>query len=251
MNTEIILIKHYGPYAHLRLQAPAIARRAQPGQFVEVRLAGEGAPFWRRPFSVCRVAGQAIELLVKAVGPGSRLLCALRAGQTVDVIGPLGRGFSLSGPEPRILVGGGYGVVPLLFLAERLLASGRQAEVLLGGRRREDLVLRSHFQHLRARVACATEDGSFGVCGLVTGLLEKRLQEAKTKIRVAACGPRGMLAAVARLAAAHGSRAEVSLEEVMACGLGVCNGCAVKTTGGFRPVCADGPVFPAEEIDWE
>jgi dihydroorotate dehydrogenase electron transfer subunit len=250
LEAEILTHKRFGPYAHLSLRAPDLARRARPGQFVTIRVRGEGAPFWRRPFSICRAAGQNIELLIKGIGPGSQLLCTCRPGETLDVVGPLGQGFALTGQEPRVLVGGGYGMAPLLFLAERLLASGQKVDVLLGGRSEADLLLRHHFRKLKIKTACATEDGSLGKCGPVTELLEKRLRQ-QAKVKVAACGPKGMLAAVAKLAGQYGVQAEASLEEVMACGLGVCNGCVVKSGGIYRRVCKDGPVFPTSEIEWE
>jgi dihydroorotate dehydrogenase electron transfer subunit len=244
-------VRRLGAYAHLTLRAAKLARQAKPGQFVEVRITGEGAPFWRRPFSICRADRETIGLFVKAVGPGTRLLARAQAGEALDVVGPLGHGFTLAGRADRILVGGGYGGAPLLFLAERLRAAGRRVEVLLGGRCEEDLLLRRTLKLAGARTACTTEDGSFGTRGRVTDLLERRLQAASRQaLRIAACGPRPMLAAVAKLAAKYGIAAEVSLEESMACGLGVCHGCVQKVGGEYRRVCKDGPVFTAQDVDW-
>lgn len=250
MIAEITRVRQREPYVHLTLHAPKLARKAQPGQFVEVRIAGEGAPFWRRPFSICRADQETLDLYIKAVGHGTRLLAQSRAGAALDVVGPLGNGFSLAGTADRVLVGGGYGSVPMLFLAERLRAKGVKAEILLGGRCERDLLLRRELKSAGARVACATEDGSFGTRGRVTELLEARLRDCKRPVRVAACGPWRMLAAVAKLAAQYGAPAEVSLEEVMACGLGVCNGCVKKIGGEYRRVCKDGPVFSAQDVDW-
>jgi dihydroorotate dehydrogenase electron transfer subunit len=251
MQCELLKIRRFGEYAHLTLDAPAIARHARPGQFVEVKIAGAGAPFWRRPFSICRAVGHTLELLIKSVGLGSRLMTRMKPGELVDIIGPLGRGFKLPGQRPVVLIGGGFGVAPLLFLAERLKMHGRKTEVMIGGRCADDLLLRRELQLTGARVACATEDGSFGVQGRVTLLLEKRLSQPGAKPQIAAAGPRPMLAAIARLAAERNCHAEVSLEEVMACGLGGCNGCVIKTLAGFQRVCKDGPVFLAQEVEWE
>jgi len=243
-------IRRFGDFAHLTLSAPAVARGARPGQFLEIRTGGGPAPFWRRPFSICRATATQVEVLVKAVGPGSRWLAARRVGETLDLLGPLGRGYSLAGREPRLLVGGGYGVAPLLFLAERLRARGCAVEALVGGRCTEDLLLRNELRRAGARVACATEDGGTGMRGTAADLLSERLRGRGRPVRIAACGPRGLLAAVARLARRYGLPAEVSLEETLACGLGVCNGCVVRVKGEYRRVCVDGPVFPAEDVEW-
>ncbi len=258
MNCRVLGVKRSGPYARLRLEAAAIARRVQPGQFVMAQAAGANAPFWRRPFGVCQSDGRrTIELLIKAVGPGTSLIAALEQGDNLDLIGPLGRGFTVAGRGDWLLVGGGYGVAPLLFLAENLRAQGRSVEILQGAGCEDDLLLALSRSSSRAGPksgsisrSCATEDGSFGIRGLVTGLLEQRLRAALKPVRIAACGPHAMLAAVAKLAAQYRVPAEVSLEEVMACGLGVCNGCVVTVRGSYQRVCKDGPVFNAADVDW-
>jgi dihydroorotate dehydrogenase electron transfer subunit len=250
MIAELVSIRRFGPYAHLVLAAPAIARQAKPGQFVEVRLRGEGAPFWRRPFSICRAGAGRVELLIKSRGLGSARLASMGPKAKVDLIGPLGRGFTLTGKQPRLLVGGGYGIAPLLFLAQQLTAKKVPVEVFIGGRCAEDLLLRREMKLTGARVTCSTEDGSAGHPGRVTVPLEARLRQFSGGVRLAACGPHGMLRAVAQLAQAHQVPAEVSLETVMACGLGVCNGCVVKIKGEYQRVCKDGPVFSAQDVDW-
>jgi dihydroorotate dehydrogenase electron transfer subunit len=148
------------------------------------------------------------------------------------------------------LVGGGYGIAPLLFLAQQLAAKKIPVEVFIGGRCTEDLLLRREMKLAGARVTCSTEDGSTGFRGRVTVPLEARLRQFSGGVRLAACGPHGLLKAVTRLAQTYRVPAEVSLEEVMACGLGVCNGCAVKIKGEFQRVCKDGPVFSAQDVDW-
>jgi dihydroorotate dehydrogenase electron transfer subunit len=250
MNVELVSIRRFGPYAHLVFSAPAIARRARPGQFVEVRISGENSPFWRRPFSICRAGGGKVELLIKARGHGSGLLAQAAPGTRLEMAGPLGKGFSLDGKETRFLVGGGYGIAPLLFLAERLRAKKIPVEVFIGGRCEEDLLLRQEMRLAGAKVTCATEDGSAGTPGRVTLPLEARLKIHLGPVRLAACGPHAMEKAVAQLGEKYGARTEVSLEEVMACGLGVCNGCVVKIKGEYQRVCKDGPVFNAEDVDW-
>jgi dihydroorotate dehydrogenase electron transfer subunit len=250
MHAELISNRHFGPYAHLTFSAPALARRAKPGQFVEIRLTGGNAPFWRRPFSICRAGSGRVEFLIKARGRGSQLLAQAAPKTMVDMVGPLGNGFTLAGKQPRLLVGGGYGIAPMLFLAQQLRAKNIPVEVFIGGRCGDDLLLRREMKLTGARVTCSTEDGSYGHTGRVTEPLEARLKQAKAPVRIAACGPHAMLKAVTRLAAHYRAEAEVSLEEVMACGLGVCNGCVVKIKGEYQRVCKDGPVFQAKDVDW-
>ncbi|MBN1595994.1 dihydroorotate dehydrogenase electron transfer subunit [candidate division FCPU426 bacterium] len=251
MKARIVQADHFRSYHHFVLKAPRLARQAKPGQFVEVKIEGEQAPFWRRPFAICRVHGQYCELLVKTVGRGTGLLAQKTAGEEVDVLGPLGRGFSCQGKSSVILVGGGFGVAPLLFLAEVLRRKGRQVKVLMGGGCRDDLLLRREMKQTGATVVCTTEDGSAGAKGLVTKALEQCLRKKSAQTFIAAAGPRPMLQAVARLAKAYHVPAEVSLEEMMACGLGVCNGCVVKAAGRYQRVCKDGPVFDAHTVAWE
>jgi dihydroorotate dehydrogenase electron transfer subunit len=217
---------------------------------VEIRIEGEQAPFWRRPFSICRARPGKIELLIKTVGQGTRLLAQKKTGETLDILGPLGRGFSLAEKKPVLLVGGGFGVAPLLFLAETLRRKKRPMEVLLGGKCQDDLLLRKELKLAGAGVACTTEDGSLGTKGLVTKLVRDYLESRTRDWHVVAAGPFPMLKAVAALAREYGVSAEVSLEEMMACGLGVCNGCVIKVAGRFQRVCKDGPVFQAEEVEW-
>jgi len=250
LRTKILKLRRFGLYNYIVLEAPAIARTAKPGQFVEIKVEGEKAPFWRRPFSICRIQAGKVELLIKTVGIGTRLIAQKRVGDLLDVIGPLGRGFSLGGKAPVILVGGGFGVAPLLFLAETLCRRGRSVEILIGGRSKEDLLLRREMKRVGAKLACITEDGSYGTRGLVTMLLQQRLDSISVTPFIAAAGPYPMLRAVAEIARNYSVAAEVSLETVMACGLGVCNGCVVRVAGHYQRVCKDGPVFNAHEIEW-
>jgi len=191
----------------------------------------------------------ALEVLYKVTGRGTALLADARAGERVRIVGPLGRGF----PPPEAgaeawLVGGGTGVASLFELARR--AAGRaRVRVLLGARSADDLMGRGDFERLGAGLDLATEDGSAGRRGLVTELLERSLHADAV---VYACGPTPMLRRAAALARAAGARAFVSLENTMACGFGVCLGCAVPcAAGGYALVCRAGPVFAADDVAWE
>ena len=227
---------------------------AEPGQFVMLSPGPLGAvprtdPLLPRPMAVYRGAGERIEVLYRQSGRGTQLLAAARAGERVGVVGPLGRPFELPvAGERAVLVGGGTGIASLHGLA-RALGSG--ARVLLGARRAADLMGREDFEALGAALEIATEDGSAGERGLVTGLLERELARGG-RARVYACGPTPMMRRCAELAHAAGQPAIASLENHMACGVGVCLGCAVPLrAGGYALVCRDGPVFAAGDVAWE
>jgi len=241
-----------GEYYRLRLR-PAQPFAAQPGQFAMVKVSEGIDPLLRRPFSIHRVVGAdsgEFELLFRVVGSGTRLLARTHVGDRVDVLAPLGRGFRLEAARP-LLVGGGVGVAPLLFLAEALLARGASPKLLLGGRADRDVLCHDDFACLAVPYALATEDGSLGEPGLVTRLLERELGEAADGVVVYACGPLPMLAAVAVLCQQSGVPCQVSLEAHMACGVGACLGCVVPgTRETYLRVCKEGPVFDAHEIDW-
>ncbi|PLX41397.1 MAG: dihydroorotate dehydrogenase electron transfer subunit [Deltaproteobacteria bacterium] len=240
-----------GGYHRLRF-APDTPARTVPGQFVMVRVRDGVAPLLRRPFSIHMVERGEVELLYREVGEGTAIMTGLKVGDIIDVLQPLGRGFGEGGEVP-LLVGGGIGVAPLLYLAHSYLAAGKAPKLLLGGRTERDILCHDQFSCLAIPTKYATEDGSLGDTGLVTALLEDEFKAAEKlgALSVHACGPVPMLAAVARLAEGAGVACEVSLEAHMACGLGACLGCVVKARdGGYVRVCADGPVFDSKEILW-
>jgi dihydroorotate dehydrogenase electron transfer subunit len=239
----------------LSLLAPEVCRSAAPGQFVMVR-AGEGLdPLLRRPFSVYRVDETGIlQILFKVVGRGTDWLARLRPGEYVDVLGPLGQGFSLLEQGGVCLVGGGIGVAPLFFLAQRQRSKQPEGEIelLLGARTKiEVTALAQGFANLGVTVRLATDDGSAGHHGLVGELLTALPGDGPD--RVFACGPHPMLAAVAGICQENGWPCQVSSEAAMACGLGACLGCAQPAAGkekGYLHVCKQGPVFDAGDIQW-
>ena len=244
----------------MRIASAYLAKTARPGQFVEVKCGKETDPLLRRPIGVNRVVKGGIELLYEVVGRGTELMSNMKKNNMCDVIGPLGNGFDIpSRPGSDILVAGGNGVAPLLFLAEKLAKKRREVYVLIGGCSKRHILCEKDFKKTGAKVLVSTEDGSKGHKGLVTHLLSELLQnteecEAKPHRRgrttIYACGPMGMLKAVSRIAQDSRVRCQVSLEERMACGVGVCLGCPVKIRNAYKMVCKDGPVFNAEEIAW-
>lgn len=213
-----------------------------PGQFVNLELPGK---FLRRPISVCDWGPGSLTLLVKEVGAGTKELVRLPAGTGLDTLTGLGNGFDLStAPEYAVLVGGGIGAAPLYGLAKRMIEAGRRPAAVLGFRSKADAFYLEEFAALGLEVHTATEDGSLGVKGFVTGVLNT-LPDSRY---VLACGPTPMLKAVHVLPRLTGG--QFSFEARMACGFGACVGCTIETKQGLRRVCRDGPVFQKEDILW-
>jgi dihydroorotate dehydrogenase electron transfer subunit len=227
-----------------------------PGQFYMLSGAtgwgsGEGQrPYLGRAFSVCRVRGQRLDFLVDEIGPGTRRLAALRPGEEMWLVGPLGIGFGA--PETNgkrdapaaLLVGGGIGIAPLVILAEALASRDVRFEVLLGFRSERYAEAASLFD---ASVSLATDDGSAGHHGFVTELLEAGLDGGNGRV-VFACGPPPMLEAVRAICEARDVPAQLAMEEAMACGFGACYGCVVETRAGYRRLCVDGPIVAAADL---
>lgn len=238
----------------LGIKSHAIAGKAAPGQFVMVRVRNSLSPLLRRPFSICGVVDGIIVLLYMVVGEGTEILSGTLPGQRISVLGPLGNGFRLpSGIKRIFLVGGGMGIAPLLFLAGRIEPG--HAVFMAGYRSSEKAVPIKDLGLPCPGIQLATEDGSEGVRGLVTDLLELRIREDNIEDPVVfACGPVPMLRRVSSLCLELGISCQISLEAHMACGLGACQGCAVpgsKDSGKvFFHVCKDGPVFDAGMISW-
>ncbi len=268
MMARLVTIKSVAPHHfQLSLLAPAMASRALAGQFVHVlpRAADTSDPFLRRAFSIMAMRGEEIDILFRVEGRGTRQLSLLRAGDNVDVIGPLGRPFDVSPfhvkqPPLPLLVGGGVGVPPLLCLAGALRARQITPLALIGARTSNEVLGATELASMDVRTRLATDDGSVGHHGRVTDLLEHTLHELPPEASavVYACGPYPMLRAVAQIAARHRTLCQVSLEENMPCGIGVCNGCVVAMKqeqnkddyGRYRRICLEGPALWAHEIEW-
>ena len=219
-----------------------------PGQFVEVRIDETPGTFLRRPISINMVDRQHNELwlMVAMVGNGTRRLGSLHAGDVVNCVLPLGNGFSpLTTHHSPLLIGGGVGVAPLLYLGAALRAQGVEPTFLLGGRSEKDVLELDLFKQY-GRVCVTTEDGTLGEQGFVTNhsVLGEQFD------RIYTCGPTPMMKAVARYATEHGIECEASLENLMACGLGACLCCVEKTKEGNVCVCKEGPVFNIKRLLW-
>jgi dihydroorotate dehydrogenase electron transfer subunit len=234
-------------YYKMSLHAPDIARHAKPGQFVSVKLDDSVDPLLRRPLGIHDASGSTIELLYAVVGKGTKILSQKRTGDLLDIIGPLGNGFDISparGNSP-VLIAGGMGVAPLYFLAKKL--KNRDPLVLVGARSKNELICVKEFRALGVRVRISTDDGTAGEKGYVTDLL-KSIDCCRGIIY--ACGPEPMLKEISEITYQTKLSAQLSLEEHMSCGFGACLGCVVKTSGGYKRVCKEGPVFDARSILW-
>lgn len=242
-------------YFHLVLRAPSLAAQARPGHFVMLRVSGGMDPLLARPFGIASVrARRSVELYYRVAGRGTSLLTEVKAGRALAVSGPFGNGFPPPARgETPLLVAGGSGFPPLLFFAAR---HGRGSHLFTGSRDKScqppSAVLKAFSAKVR-KIHYATEDGSCGICGFVTDALAAYLEETSPASRMViyACGPRPMLSVVAHVAATHSVQCYVSMEERMACGLGVCMGCAIPlTAGGYSRACTEGPVFDSRDVDW-
>ncbi len=246
----------------LGLGCPDGYGNAVPGQFVMLQAEATHTPLLRRPFSIFGHIGHAdrpegVELLYKTIGRGTRQMAQLTPGQTVDLLGPLGRGFRISTEVKQrlYLVAGGIGVAPIRFLAARLKTVGVQlsgCRLFLGGRSSEELLCREDFVAMGIPVTVTTDDGSSGEQCLITDPLESAI-EADSPDMIFACGPHGMLQCVAGMALRHQAACQISMETMMACGMGACLGCAVLAAdpkAGYRHACVDGPVFDARDVIW-
>ncbi|MDD2679439.1 MAG: dihydroorotate dehydrogenase electron transfer subunit [Candidatus Omnitrophica bacterium] len=229
-------------YWRCTLRAAPIARLARPGQFVNIKISAGLTPLLRRPFSIHGISGDKLTLLYEVVGQGTQILAQKKAGESLDIIGPLGNGFELKSARPALIVAGGMGAAPLLFLATKV-----KTLVLVGAKTKEQLLCVQEFKKSGCRVKISTDDGSAGFKGRVSELLKHNLAGYNT---IYACGPKPMLKAVAEVAKKYKLPAQLSLEEHMACGIGACLGCVVKTKDGLRRVCKEGPVFLAEDLIW-
>ncbi|MBQ6767643.1 MAG: dihydroorotate dehydrogenase electron transfer subunit [Prevotella sp.] len=221
-----------------------------PGQFVEVRVDDVPSTFLRRPISIHFVDREKNELwlLVAAVGDGTRRLARLQPGDTLNCVLPLGNGFTMpqSADERLLLVGGGVGVAPLLYMGAEMQQQGCEPTFLLGARSQKDLLMLDEFRKY-GRVLVTTEDGSEGERGFVTN---HSILAKEQFTRIATCGPKPMMVAVARMADKLGIACEASLENMMACGVGACLCCVEKTTEGNLCVCKEGPVFDTKRLLW-
>ncbi len=252
---EIISNKVVGEgYYRMALRSRRLVKEALPGQFVHIRVGSGYEPLLRRPISIHSLDDkETFSILYEVVGSGTEELARKKAANTIDVIGPAGNGFEFyEGKKRLILVGGGIGVAPLLFAAQEGLRRRMDITMLIGAKDRDRLLCVADFKTLGCAVETSTDDGSAGRQGYVTDLLEEAMVGGGAgPASIFACGPKPMMRRAAVTAGLYEVPCQVSLEESMACGIGMCLGCAVMTIEGYKRVCADGPVFAAREIAWD
>ena len=246
---KLIAKQDYGRSVLLRLCTECALPDIAPGQFAQVRVDGSPTTYLRRPISIHDVDYQKneISLLVQQVGEGTRHLAAVEVGGMINMVLPLGNGFSLPEKGEKVaLVGGGIGIAPLYYFAKVLNDKGIRPVLLLGGKSQSDLIRIADYQK-RGDTFVTTEDGSLGEKGCVT---QHSVWQKQSFDKIYVCGPKPMMKAVAKLAAEKDVCCEVSLENLMACGLGACLCCVEDTVDGHVCVCKEGPVFNTRRLKW-
>lgn len=253
----IVAKESWGHYHLLRLHSPLIAEQAHPGQFLMVRISPHPYPLLRRAFSIHSRNNDTVEIFLQEVGIGTELLARKIPGETLDLLGPLGKGFRI--PEKTLeaeswLVGGGRGVAPLFFLAQALRSRGGKAKFFYGGKSFADLPLKDKLEKSGFPALYSTDDGSFGFHGFISDLFAAEIERSRPD-HIFACGPEPMMAKVSRIASSQNIAAQFSLESIMGCGFGACWGCVRKINkkgkSGWVKICQEGPVFSCPEIAWD
>ena len=248
-------------FYRLCIDAKSISKKVLPGQFIHIRVNDTLEPFFRRPFSVYR-AKKYVEIFYEAIGPGTKILADKQKGDNIDILGPVGTPFDMPprGTKQVVMIAGGIGIAPFLILSDvlrRERSNRRFPEgsvfppmeliLLYGGRTRGHVYQMKEFKENGCKIFIATDDGSVGVKGRVSKLYPKmNIDSASTYIYT--CGPNAMMASVQAFARKYKLRGQAACEEVMACALGACLGCSIKTTEGYKTVCCDGPVFDLDEV---
>lgn len=239
------------------VKAPNIVKNSKPGNFIEIRVTDQTEPFLRRPISIYNLDREngILEFIFQVKGKGTKILAQREVGSQIDIVGPIGYGtFQYENYENLAIIGGGIGVFPLYELAKCAKQANKNVTTYLGFRSKDFVVLENEFKEVSNKLVLTTDDGSYAEKGFAINYLEKDIEEGKID-SIYACGPLPMLKAVQKLALEKDIPCQISLEEKMACGLGVCLGCAVKTAKSSKEnpeywhVCKAGPVFNAKDVE--
>ena len=239
------------------VKAPNIVKNSKPGNFIEIRISDQTEPFLRRPISIYNLDKEngILEFIFQVKGKGTKILAQREVGSQIDIVGPIGYGtFQYENYEKIAIIGGGIGVFPLYELAKCAKQANKNVTTYLGFRSKDFVVLENEFKEVSNKLVLTTDDGSYAEKGFAINYLEKDIEEGKID-SIYACGPLPMLKAVQKLAIEKDIPCQISLEEKMACGLGVCLGCAVKTAKSpkeapeYWHVCKAGPVFNAKDVE--
>lgn len=240
----------------LTLEPVSFLLDAQPGQFVHIRVGNSISPLLRRPFSLSKVTEEGVQIIYKVVGKGTMLLSRTGEGEFLDIVGLLGRGFTIDKDrENHLLIGGGMGIAPLVLLCQRIIQQEENVSIqaFLGFETSCRTICEEEFKEGNVQLHIATEDGSKGYKGLVSDLLQNYVCSLSSRkdISLYACGPIPMLKAIGKLALSLELPCQVLLEEMIGCGIGACRGCAVRGKKGYLLVCKQGPAFDIKEILWD
>jgi dihydroorotate dehydrogenase electron transfer subunit len=246
VSNNLIHVGHF----HLVLESPVVAKKSKPGQFVMIRGWKTTQPVFNRPFSIHRINKNCVEILYRVQGEATRQIANLKKNDLITLIGPLGQGFRLVKKTSVLIVAGGIGIAPLVFLSEILARLSNNIAVLIGARTKKEVFCCLQLKGLGCKIIRCTEDGSLGKKCLVTNGLEAYLEKNSPSV-IYACGPTDMLKKVSSLASSKNIPCYISLETIMGCGIGTCMGCAAEGENGYLLVCKDGPVFNAEQIVWK
>ena len=240
------------------VQAKEIVDISKPGNFIEIRVSDQTEPFLRRPISIYNLEKEEeiLEFIFQVKGKGTKILMQKKQGDLIDIIGPLGYGtFKTEGKKRIAIIGGGIGIFPLQQLAKQAKLSNIEIDTYLGFRNKEYVMLEDEFKKVSDNLIITTDDGTYGKNGFAINYLDESLKNSNYDA-IYACGPLPMLRAVQKLSIKNNIEAQISLEEKMACGLGVCLGCAVKTSKSseespmYLHVCKAGPVFNAKDVEF-
>jgi len=238
----------------LRFKSPDIALNSLPGQFLQIRITENLDPFLRRPFSISRVDKKhgIIDILYKVVGQGTELMTYYKKNDLVDIVGPLGNSFIIDGDfQEALIVAGGIGCAPVFYLIDELIKKDKKIKFIFGSKNRKQVIDFNEYGN-KVDVSICTEDGSCGTKGLVTDIILNEISNVSHSLQGFACGPNSMYKKIQALFSESTSVPwQVSMESRMACGTGVCQGCAIKMkTNVNKLVCSDGPVFDLKEIEF-
>lgn len=253
----IVQKQTWNNYFLLRMRGKQIAQESQPGQFIMVRPTKTLDPLLRRPFSIHSVLDDCLEIFFLKAGIGTALLSQMDEGDSIDILGPLGKGFYLDRKlqgERVALVGGGRGIAPLYFLAQKLLGLGALPHIFYGGKTLSDIPLKQKIFQKSHKIFISTDDGSSGFKGFITDLFQLELDKIMPS-HIYSCGPETMMKKIALIAQKKEIPAEFSLESIMGCGFGACWGCVRRIKTGNRvewlKICEEGPVFSGHQIIWQ
>lgn len=250
MFTEKAVVQFLKPIEQniylLKAYSPKISQNIKPGQFCNIKVSDTDFPLLRRPFSICEAEGDCVSFLFNIHGIGTKILSGKREGNEIDILGPLGNGFNISGNyDQAVIVAGGLGSAPFPYLINSL-DSSKEVLSYVGAQTKTDLVT-----YKLKSVSISTDDGTAGFKGNVIELLEKQKRLFVKNVKLFGCGPTPMLKALQKFSAENNYECEISTECAMACGFGICQGCPIESTANinsYKLVCKDGPVFNSRDI---